>query len=277
MSTSKIENVVSLGADPEFFVSQAGKLVSAYGLIEGDKANPTKVKGGAVQVDGMALEFNIDPANNEQQWLGNIDSVLEIIQGMVPQHKMELIPVAEFGLDYIMSQPEKARELGCDPDFNAYTVGINPKPNGERSFRTAAGHIHFGLPEVEGAAPVDDVDYHAYVAGMVRELDFYLAIPSLFFDNDVKRREMYGRAGCFRPKVYGVEYRTLSNQWLATKELRQWAYRASQYAFTQIRKGVCLFDKYGDEIQDVINTSNKEAAIKIVRKEGLMLPEGIHI
>lgn len=51
-----------VGADPELFVSKAGVILSAFGLVGGTKKVPQKVERGAVQVDGMALEFNIDPA-----------------------------------------------------------------------------------------------------------------------------------------------------------------------------------------------------------------------
>ncbi len=55
----------TFGCDPELFViNDEGVFVSAEGLIPGDKQNPYKVPGGAIQVDGMAAEFNIDPVTN---------------------------------------------------------------------------------------------------------------------------------------------------------------------------------------------------------------------
>lgn len=266
-----------LGADPEIFVSKDNQLVSAFGLIGGTKDQPLIVERGAVQVDGMALEFNIEAAGSEAAWMANINGVMDILSSMVPGYKLECIPVARFGYDYIKAQPEKAKELGCDPDYNAYTVDVNPRPNGDNDFRTAAGHIHFGLPETENDAPVNDQDYIAYVARKVRELDFYLGLPSLFYDADAQRRELYGKAGAFRPKKYGMEYRTLSNQWLGSDTLKRWAYQASQYAMEQMDKGVCLFDKYGDDIQNIINKSDKQGAAKIIRSEGLILPAGIAV
>jgi hypothetical protein len=267
---------ILLGADPEIFVAnKSGKLVSAHGLIGGTKANPLKVDNGAVQVDGMALEFNIDAARSEAEWVRNIDSVMSTLASMVPDHILQAIPVAHFGLEYIQSQPEEAKELGCDPDFDAWLVAQNPRPNGERPIRTAAGHIHFGIID-SCDAPVDDGEYIGWIASKVRELDYYLGLPSLFYDNDTERRELYGKAGAFRPKVYGFEYRTLSNQWLGSDRLKRWAYRASQYAMEQMEKGISLVDKYGD-IQKIINASNKDAAAEIIKREGLILPEGITV
>lgn len=54
----------TIGADPEVFVGREGQFFSAHGLVPGNKRRPHKVDRGAVQVDGMALEFNIDPASS---------------------------------------------------------------------------------------------------------------------------------------------------------------------------------------------------------------------
>ncbi len=265
-----------LGTDPECFVSKDGKLVSAHNLIPGTKQAPFKVQHGAVQIDGTALEFNIDPVGSEADWMRNIDTVMSILADMIPGYKIESCPVAEFGFEYLRSLPEKATELGCEPDWDAYTVAVNPRPNGELPFRSAAGHIHFGIPETGNDAPVDDADYIGWLATKVRELDFYLALPSLFYDADTKRRELYGKAGAFRPKKYGMEYRTLSNQWLGSDSLKRWAYQASIYAMEQIDKGVSLFDKYGD-VQAIVNKSDKPGAARIIKAEGLIVPQGIMV
>ena len=54
--------MITVGADPELFVKKGRSFQSAYGMIPGTKQKPKKVIKGAVQVDGMALEFNIDRA-----------------------------------------------------------------------------------------------------------------------------------------------------------------------------------------------------------------------
>jgi len=201
----------SIGADPEFFVAKRGKPVSAYGLIPGTKDNPHKVAYGAVQVDGMALEFNINPANGEAGFIRNINSVMKQILEMVPDYEYYPLPVAEFGADYIEAQPEDAKRLGCDPDFNAYTGRPNPTPDGKRPFRTAAGHIHVGW--TQDVDPMDPTHFEACCI-LTKMLDVFVGVPSLLWDRDQKRRELYGKAGAFRPKSYGMEYRTLSNAWV---------------------------------------------------------------
>lgn len=201
----------TFGADPEFFVTTGGKPVSAYNLVPGTKEQPHKVVGGAVQVDGMALEFNIDPAENPKEFSQNLDRVINQIMEMVPEHKVYNDCVAEFGFDYIQSQPKEASELGCNPDYNAYTGEANPRPDGAADFRTAAGHLHIGW--TNGVDPHDPGHFNA-CRRIVRQMDRWIGVPSLIWDTNQKRRQLYGKAGAFRPTHFGVEYRTLSNAWV---------------------------------------------------------------
>jgi len=256
---------ILVGCDPEVFVKQGGKFMSAFGLIRGDKKNPQKVDKGAVQVDGMALEFNIDPAASEQEFVINVKEVYETICKMVPEYQVIAVPVADFSLEYLAAQPKEALELGCDPDFNAWEHKANNRPNGNVPMRTASGHVHIGWTDGEEPFAYDHVQRCEAVA---RQCDFYLGLPSLLYDAATRRREMYGKAGAYRPKPYGVEYRTLSNAWLNSEKLMAWVYRAAIKATESVIKGDVLAEKYGD-IQEIINTSDVERAQEIIKAEKL--------
>jgi hypothetical protein len=264
--------VFLVGADPELFVhdDQANRFVSAYGMIKGDKANPTPVKDGAVQVDGMALEFNIDPAGSEAEFVHNINSVVAQLSEMVPSYRVMAVPVAHFGEEYIKSQPLEATELGCNPDYNAYTGLENERPNGDLPFRTGAGHVHIGW--TRDAAPFTPEHFSACCSA-IKQLDVFLGIPSVIYDGNVQRREMYGKPGAFRPKPYGVEYRVLSNVWVGSKELQAWVYRATQAGMKALTEGRLLFQEIGEEtINGIINKSDVAAARAICEKYGLEVP-----
>lgn len=227
-----------IGADPEFFVldTTTGKHVSAFNMIPGTKAEPHVVEGGAVQVDGMALEFNIDPANSFKEFNNNINKVLGQLRAMVPErYAFSFVPVAQFGQEYIDAQPDVAKELGCDPDFNAWTGAINPKPDGSLGIRTASGHVHIGWTEGQDVTHPDHIEACQM---MSKQLDFFLGIPSLMWDTDEVRRTMYGDFGCYRPKHYGVEYRTLSNAWVNDVNLRKLVYYNSVLAGELLMQGV---------------------------------------
>lgn len=256
---------ILVGCDPEVFVKKNGVFRSAYGLIKGDKKNPQKVDRGAVQVDGMALEFNIDPAASEDEFCINVDSVLAQMKAMVPEYEVLAVPVAHFDPAYMKEQPKEALELGCDPDFNAWTNTVFQKPDAVRPMRTAAGHIHIGWTEGQD---INDPSHQHNCNIVGKNMDFYVGLGSLMYDNDVERRSMYGRAGCVRYKSYGVEYRTPSNRWLASESLKRWIFRATQACMEATMSGRKMWEEYGD-IQAIINDSDVKAAKKIIDKAGL--------
>lgn len=258
---------ILVGADPELFVTRKGELVSGYGIVPGTKQAPFKVDKGAVQVDGMALEFNIDPAEDEDSFVVNIDTVMAQLKAMVPEHDFSIVPVAHFGAEMIESQPEEAKMLGCDPDFNAWEDGAaNPKPDGSFPFRTASGHIHVGW--TSDANPFS-AEHTAACHGVVKMLDLYLGVPSLLYDKDNLRRSMYGKAGCYRPKTYGVEYRVLSNAWLKDGKLKRWVYRSTIKAVNALINGA---EPPPVDVADVINSNDEKKAVALIKKYKLEMP-----
>lgn len=213
---------ILIGSDPELFVFKDGQPISAHGMVEGTKEQPLAVEGGAVQVDGMALEYNTNPASTLEEWETAHVSVQAELQAMIEQGlELKATPTAYFAEEVFNNSPKEALILGCEPDFNAYTRRANPKPNGEVKFRTGAGHIHIGWGE---GFDVTDPFHLAECRALTKALDLWLGVPSVIMDEDSDRRKLYGKAGCFRPKSYGLEYRTLSNFWTAHKAGRKWAY-----------------------------------------------------
>lgn len=258
---------ILVGCDPEIFVRRDGEFVSAHGLIPGDKKNPLKVEKGAVQVDGMALEFNIDPASSESEFVGNVQHVLQILGSMVPGYELAPVPVADFPLEYIHSQPLAARELGCEPDYDAYTGMANVKPNADLPMRTASGHVHVGWTN---DASIYSAEHENACRSVIQQLDCVLGVASLFYDHDTRRRSMYGKGGCYRPKTYGAEYRTLSNAWLLSSERMAWVYRNTQRAMNMLFEGRALFTE-ADDVAAVINNSDMKRAEQLVKMWDLEL------
>jgi hypothetical protein len=254
---------ILVGADPEVFVQQQGIFRSAYNLIKGDKKNPQRVNKGAVQVDGMALEFNIEPAANADEFLVNIDTVFNTLRSMVPDYDIAVTPVAHFDREYFNSQPEAALELGCDPDYSGWSREANPKPSTDKPMRTASGHVHVGWG--------NDLDGHFDMCcDMAKQLDFFLALPSLVYDDNTERRTLYGAAGAFRVKPYGFEYRTLSNAWLRSPELIKWVFRNTHAGFDAFVNGNRLYEYY--DVQDIVKTSDVEEAVRICKEFNIELP-----
>ncbi len=263
---------VLLGADPEMFVLDGMDIISGFGLIKGDKANPFPVRNGAVQVDGMALEFNIDPAKSEAEFIHNINSVMDQLRAMVPQFEIIAQPTAHFSTEYMSAQPKEALELGCDPDYNAWNEGkVNVKPDQNLPMRTGAGHIHLGWGE--GFDP-NNPAHIADCIEVVKQMDSYLGCASVLFDPDTERRQMYGQAGAFRAKPYGVEYRVLSNYWLSSPELISFVYRTAQRAMDDLVAGKVPHREWvaNGTADNIINGSLREQANMLMNHIGLEVP-----
>lgn len=251
---------ILVGCDPEIFMFKDGIPVSAHNAIPGTKYDPYKVNNGAVQVDGMALEFNIDPSHTEEEFVNSVQSVLTTLRSMVPGYDLVPTPVAEFGFDYIKAQPREALELGCDPDYNAWEDGaVNPKPDGDNPFRTGAGHVHIGWTN---DMPIEDEGHRQAGIKLTKQLDAFLALPSLFYDDQVKRRSMYGAAGAFRTKPYGVEYRVLSNAWLKDSKLMSWVYKNTILGFNALLSGKRVYEDIDSDMLGQI-TSHKPDLQKV--------------
>lgn len=237
---------ILLGADPELFLKKGPDFYSGHGVIPGTKEQPYRVRKGAVQVDGMALEFNIDPAKTEQEFKTNIKTVMKQLRKMVPKDlDFEITPTANFKESVLKSQPPEALELGCDPDYNAYTRRMNNPPQipvSKKGLRTAAGHIHIGW--TKDINPTEMTHFESCV-DLVRQLDWFLGVPSRLIDDNQERRTLYGQFGAFRPKSYGCEYRVLSNWWLKSPQYIEWVYKTTHAAIQALLDGKVYSDVYG--------------------------------
>lgn len=210
---------ILIGTDPELFVRVNGKFISAHDLMPGTKDRPFRVPDGAIQVDGVAAEFNIDPADSLDQYIKNINSVcksmLSIIRETHPTAELVASPTAFFDQEYFDSLPEEPKLLGCTPDYNAYTGDVNEPPHTDEPFRTGSGHQHIGWTYGEDA---HDEDHFSLCCELVKELDRVVYPLTKTYDFDTKRMTLYGAPGAFRPKHYGLEYRSISNAFLRSED-----------------------------------------------------------
>jgi hypothetical protein len=232
---------IKIGCDPELFAysETARTPVSVHSLLPGTKWNPVRVPKGAIQVDGVAAEFNIDPASTENEFIDNISHVRRLLDLVLSSKSSDLklyaTPCAFFQVGYFNGLPETVKALGCEPDFNAYTGKPNPKPETNEPFRTGSGHIHIGW--TDGIEDPQEEQHFNVCCEIVRELDFVLYNSSIQWDKEDKRRELYGAPGAFRPKKYGLEYRVLSNAWLNAESTQRFVYAASKAVSMRYFKG----------------------------------------
>jgi hypothetical protein len=262
METSKF----TTGCDPEFFLfsKDLDSYVSAIPFVKGTKHNPEPLKsGGYVMRDNVAIEFGMPPANNINQWVKNINKNIRAVKAYIPKH-LELKITASTNFDAQQLSHPEAAEIGCAPDFNAWTGEQNIPPNdfAQSTFRSCGGHIHVGFVEGSGYDFLLDPNGKR---DMIKMMDCLLGTISLLLDDgeDAKaRRKIYGKAGCYRPTNYGVEYRTLSNFWCKTDNLKRLMYRLTADSLENVRDSLVsgLVDTLGgaDNVQRIINQGDKE-------------------
>lgn len=251
-----------IGADPEVFpVDQNGQFISGHHFNCGTKENPLKTENGHVQVDGIALEFNVSPAGTSNEFVKNVKSVMNDLNRLVdsirPGASLKAIPTAHVGREFLENLPEENRALGCNPDFNAYELMENPIPNVNAPFRTGSGHVHIGFCEPDNSL-VFDFEHFMRCAKIARQMDFFLGLPSLEWDDDDVRRTLYGKPGAFRPKPYGMEYRVLSNKWVTEDNLIEYVFNQTMLGLTALDEGVDMYDIYGTFARDIILEGNRD-------------------
>lgn len=252
-----------IGADPEMFlVDRAGNFKSSIGLIGGSKEYPAPMgrPGFFVQEDNVATEFNIPPAPTKEVFVESISWAVSTIQQRVNEIGLDIrITSSAFFAASELSTPE-ARVFGCTPDYDVYEGGMpNPRPtNVDPTLRTCGGHVHIGYPEKD-----DDV----FSRRLIRACDLFLGVPSVLVDADMTRHNLYGKAGCYRPTSYGVEYRTLSNWWIVAREYAEWVYDQTRRAYDYMKAGdLEPLRLEGENIRTIINTHDMARAQTLMEK-----------
>lgn len=216
-----------IGSDPEVFVTDpSGKVVPVTGLVGGTKSKPLALGDGyAVQEDGVALEYNIPVCGSVDEFLAVIKEGLRRSASKLPAGYGTVIkPDHEF--EEAQLEDPSAWVSGCDPDFSAWTMAKRPGLNYTKAkkplVRYCGGHVHISYPSPDNLNPITAT----YIA---RVADMLMGVPARWLEGDSIRAQEFGEFGIFRPKPYGLEYRTMSNIWLSIPELARWVAECSLF------------------------------------------------
>ena len=238
-----------LGFDPEFFLKdQAGNFISSIGLIGGTKDRPESIGEGCyVQEDNVAVEFNTPPCSNADEVIKHFEYAMNVVKDVIQDKGLSIaiVPSAEFGADQL--EDPRVRQAGCEVDYNAWTGKTNKRISlAKTSLRSAGGHIH-----VETTLDKREV---------IKWMDLFVGAWLIQFDKDTKRRSLYGKAGAYRPKPYGVEYRTPSCFWISSHEMIRNTWRQVEKAVSTAQEYADNKEKFPEDIaemvQDCINNSD---------------------
>lgn len=270
--------LLQVGTDAEVFLSNAktGKPFPVIGMLGGTKLCPLPVeelgKGFFIQEDNVMPEFNIPACSNAEDFVDSIGKMQSWLTAKMSAkgYNLAIVPSMVFRASQL--ENPQAQEVGCEPDFNVWTRKANPSPKlnpAMRTMRTAAAHIHVSFL-VNDKAPEDIFQREA----VVKALDLTVGLPSVILDMDKRRRELYGKAGAFRMKDYGIEHRVASNFWIRSPALQRWAFTGVQRAIELANrdKGSWLRNNcqnYGNHIQQAINEGQSGLAIELMQLFGI--------
>ncbi len=256
-----------LGADPEMFLKDAADgFVSAIDLIGGSKMMPKPMPigdGFAVQEDNVAVEYNIPASDSREQFNGNISKAMSYLSDQVAVMGLRLASESATLFPEEQLVDHRSREFGCDPDFNAWRNGKrNPRPKAaDYRLRTCGGHVHVGAT----------FESKADVINFIKHMDLFLGVSSVLMDEGQLRKELYGKAGAFRFKPYGCEYRSLSNFWIFDGKLTDWVWDSTAMAMDAWKNKKIDIDSDSELILDAINNNNKLTAARLVEKYSLLV------
>jgi hypothetical protein len=263
----------TFGADPEMFIlGRNCNVIPAFKFLPAKEDVINYVHN--IFWDGFQAEWSYKRGHE------NINHLLEAIRhsirklnALAKSHDedayLTLLNVVNIDKDIMEAAGDRHVEFGCMPSYNIYGIsgeGIsNPR---ELLYRFAGGHMHFGgwkkKPNYIKTVKLLDAILGVWAVSAARE-----------FDNPM-RRKYYGLAGEFRKpvyadKTYGIEYRTLSNFWLASPQVAKATWELAHLVL-RLAESKRASEWIASEwnVQDAINNYNVKLADKILSKNSEM-------
>lgn len=215
-----IEAPVTLGTDPEYFLSRRGKIIGSEKIIPEKGLIDQYLK--YVVRDGVQIELH-PPCATTVPFVGkNLSKAFKVLKNHLaasPTVKVSFAPVVDVSEKELASLAEESRILGCAPSENWYGLPRLSVPEGTQPPRSAGGHIHVGL-----TAPIYERVGNDHRRSLTPLMDILVGNTGVLLDREpraAERRKLYGRAGEFRLPEHGLEYRTLSNFWTRSYPLME--------------------------------------------------------
>jgi len=266
---------IYIGTDPEVFVRDDNGLLPAFKFLppkENAETFYSKWANARVFWDGFQAEFgctaNCCIAYTVDSVRDGLRGTLELARKNSPTAKLTLQNVFQIPAKTLRLEKEEHVLLGCNPSQNAYgMLGEHVLNARKLRYRFAGGHLHLGI----ASQKYNPKELESFVRFLDSTLGVWSVGAAASFDKPL-RRKYYGLAGEYRTPEHGLEYRTLSNFWLAHPGLANLVMmftRALHGAFQY--GGVKEWVAHPQEVVEIINNSDVRKARKLLELNQKML------
>lgn len=266
-----------LGADPEFFFkNRKGEVVGSETIIPVStdiNYEDFDSNGEGVLIrDGVAAEINPISATCRENLWRNVTASMAAAMEFAQQSDCKVIfdTTVELTPENFDVLSPMSKQFGCVPSANAYGIQTIEEGASSVPVRSAGGHIHIGYKN--NADTRNQLVEGTDINTIIKVLDIIAGNTCVLFDQfpgSKERRVNYGRAGEYREKSYGLEYRTLSNFWLRDYRLFGLAtglVRQSIWAIGYDLAETVLGSVNQKDIIDAINNNDKDLAFSNFKK-----------
>ena len=271
-----IQYTGTIGADPEvFIVDKDEQVIPAFHFLK-DKVNGDKYQDRydmtkKIYWDGFQAEFETASAGCLAYHTDNVHFAMKSLHVLAkkynPDAKFSLKSTIDISPEVIGNSSEEHVQFGCMPSLNAYGMEGLKLSGREVPYRSAGGHIHFGIiNHPTKNCPITKEQYNDVVKFLDKVVG--VACVSLFAKlDDPRRRMLYGLAGEYRLPAHGLEYRTLSNAWLCHPLIKHMVFDLARTVLTMQLKGYGnLWVASEEETIRCINTCDVALAKEILER-----------
>lgn len=224
--------LIKVGTDIEFVLTIDGRPISSLNFISGTKEKPEKMRCMSSHYkwmcDNVLLEINVPPVdihkkNAINKMDNNIKKAIDYVQNHIPIN-VRCCAIAGAVYDSKDLNNKIAQTLGCQSDFNVYTKRPNPRPIINSNFRGCGLHVHISYKNHN----------RSDTEKLMKLFDILISSALIYSTNEeLKRRNYYGKAGAFRFTPYGFEARTLPSNaiddWDYIIKMLLWIEKAYNY------------------------------------------------
>jgi hypothetical protein len=245
--TTKLKHLAT-GCDPEGFAKhEEDGYIPACLFMEHMKGE------GPIHADGCCVEMSIPPSKTEDEFLRVVNDWKERMEIVLEEHNLKPVYLSSVNFEKKYMRDTRTLEAGCDPDYSFYTRQRNIPVIWSDRRRVAGGHVH-----ISWDGPKTPVVHRA----VGKSFEIMHGLVGVLHDQDIVRPGLYGMAGSFRPKDYGMEIRSPSNWWLKNDDTIKFTFRCAKRA---VEHAFMLEGTVADhDLISILNRRDEKAASRLI-------------